>query len=70
MEATVTGNIAVQLMTLGEFENLSQVRQAVAASSNTKTYLPADCKKWDEVYERFCNIRPDLGKRAERGTLQ
>lgn len=53
MEATVTGNIAVQLMTLGEFENLSQVRQAVAASSNTKTYLPADCKKWDAVYERF-----------------
>ena len=53
MEATVTGNIAVQLMALDEFEDIKQVRRIIAASAETKTYLPTDCEKWDAVYERF-----------------
>lgn len=53
MEATVTGNIAVQLMVLGEFQDLGQVRQAIRDSADTKTYLPTDCEAWDEVYPRF-----------------
>lgn len=52
-EATVIGNIAVQLMALGVFENLEQARQAVAASEELKIYTPKDCAAWDVAYSRF-----------------
>ena len=39
-EATVMGNIAVQLIALGELEGLSQARQMIRESIQLKSYLP------------------------------
>lgn len=39
-EATVLGNIAVALISLGEIKDLKQARQIIADSFDVKTYLP------------------------------
>jgi len=53
MEATVSGNIALQLMALGEVESLEQARQMIAQSFELKVYEPRDTEKWDQVYGQF-----------------
>ena len=52
-EATAMGNIAVQLMALGEIENLEGIRRVIKASTDTKVYMPSGQPGWDEAYERF-----------------
>ena len=53
VEATALGNIAVQLMALGEIENVAQARQIIAQSETTYEYLPQDTATWDAAYEKF-----------------
>ena len=53
IEATVLGNICVQLLSCGAIESVEQARQIVKASENTVEYSPADADKWAEAYERF-----------------
>ena len=53
-EATAIGNLMMQLMAAGEVSDLSQARRVVAASFETKQYLPtADRNMWDEAYGRI-----------------
>lgn len=52
-EATALGNIAVQLMALGEIESVAQARQMIADSEATYEYQPQDTKLWNAAYERF-----------------
>ncbi len=62
-EATVMGNIAVQMMTLGELADLQDARRAVAASVKLQTYTPDEAQAWEEqlpLYSRY------LGKSALR----
>ena len=56
IEATVLGNICVQLLSCGAIESVEQARQIVKASENTVEYSPADADKWAEAYERFKGI--------------
>jgi len=56
-EATVMGNLGIQLMALGELKNLSELRSVVLASANTREYLPGGM---DNRYEQF-------GKYEEQG---
>lgn len=56
IEATVMGNIAVQLMSDGSVENIGQARKIVAESSELKTFEPKDTDKWAEAYEDFLKI--------------
>lgn len=53
VEATVMGNIALQLMALGEIKDLSQARAIVRASADTRVYEPVDRLKWEEMYRRY-----------------
>ena len=53
IEATATGNIAVQLMHLGEIADLSEARRIIAASEQPRDYLPQDTAAYDAAYERF-----------------
>ncbi len=53
VEATALGNIAVQLMALGEIENLQKAREIIRNSEDTKEYLPEDDKQWEEAYQKF-----------------
>lgn len=56
VEATALGNIAVQLITLGEIKDVKEARRIIANSEQTYEYIPQDQEKWDSAYERFKTI--------------
>ncbi len=56
IEATVMGNVAVQLMSDGTIESISQARQAVADSEELKIYEPQDTDEWKNAYPNFLKI--------------
>ena len=53
IEATVLGNIAVQLLSCGAVESVSQVRKIIRASEKTVEYSPENPAAWSSAYERF-----------------
>ena len=56
IEATVMGNVSVQLMSNGSVKNIGQARKIVAESSELKTFEPKDTDKWAEAYKDFLKI--------------
>lgn len=56
IEATVMGNVAVQLMSADAVSGISEARKIVAASSELKVYEPAEVDKWEEAYQDFLKI--------------
>ena len=56
IEATVMGNVAVQLMSDGSVKNIGQARKIVADSSELKTFELKDTDKWAGAYEDFLKI--------------
>ncbi len=55
-EATVMGNIAVQMIALGEVEDLTAARRGIAASIDLKTYTPDERDVWEtqlDTYRQF-----------------
>lgn len=56
IEATVMGNVAVQLMSDGSVKNIGQARKIVADSSELKTFEPKDTDKWAGAYKDFLKI--------------
>ena len=56
IEATVMGNVAVQLMSDGSVDNIGQARKIIADSSELKIFEPKDTDKWAEAYEDFLKI--------------
>ena len=59
VEATALGNIAVQLIAVGEINDLKDARKIIENSFELKRYTAENTKKWNEAYERFIEI---LGK--------
>lgn len=59
IEATATGNIAVQLLSLGAIKDLADARRIIAASFETKSYEPKNQTSWDEAYARYRKLFPD-----------
>ena len=53
VEATAIGNIAVQMMALGEIASLSEAREIIADSFDVICYEPKDTSKWDEQYIKY-----------------
>lgn len=53
VEATALGNILIQLVALGEIENLEQGRNLVRTMTELKTYHPQDIPAWEEAYRRY-----------------
>ena len=53
IEATVLGNALVQLITLGEIDDLAQGRQVVAESERVRRYSTAGTTTWQAAYDRF-----------------
>lgn len=56
IEATVMGNVAVQLMSDGSVKNIGQARKIVAESSELKAFEPKDTDKWAGAYEDFLKV--------------
>ncbi len=55
-EATVIGNSIVQLITLGELDNLKDARQVIANIPELKHYHPKDKEIWEDAYQRYKTI--------------
>lgn len=56
IEATVLGNIAVQLMSSGAIGNIAEARRIIASGEALKEYEPANGEAWDKAYEEYKNI--------------
>lgn len=56
IEATVMGNVAVQLMSADAVADISEARRIVANSSELKVYEPDEVEKWEEAYADFLKI--------------
>ena len=52
-EATVIGNIIVQLIALGDIKDLESAREIVDASTPLKIYEPDDAAAWDAAYGEY-----------------
>ena len=55
VEATVYGNIAIQLMAKGKIADLKEARKVVSASEEPVTYMPENTGEWDKAYEFYKN---------------
>ena len=53
IEATVLGNIAVQLLASGDIESIADARRIIAESENVTKYTPADTAEWTQAYSRY-----------------
>ncbi len=60
VEATVLGNALVQLITLAEIDDLIQGRGIVARSGGLRRYDPCPSAGWQEAYDRFQQLTPDV----------
>lgn len=59
VEATVIGNIAVQLIALGEIKDLKEAREIIANSAEYVYYEPQDNELWNAHYNDYLAV---LGK--------
>ena len=64
VEATVYGNLALQLMAAGEIVGLSELRSIVAASEPVKRYEPENADAWAQAAGRY---RENIGKWERMG---
>lgn len=55
-EATVLGNMALQLIALGEIKDLQEARKLIASSQDITVYEPQNPVDWNQAYERFCTL--------------
>ncbi|MBR4450970.1 MAG: rhamnulokinase [Clostridia bacterium] len=55
-EATVLGNIAVQLISQGCIKDVTEARKVIAHSEAIKVYTPENTEAWSEAYGRFLKI--------------
>ncbi len=55
IEATVLGNIAVQLISAGEIESIKEARKIISESENVVTYAPEETNIWSEKFEQYKN---------------
>lgn len=55
-EATVVGNLMVQLYGLGKVKSLQEIREVVHRSFPNKVYEPQDVDIWDKQYEGFLEL--------------
>jgi rhamnulokinase/L-fuculokinase len=53
-EATVLGNVLVQMIARGDFAGLAQAREVVRGSVEAREYAPEDKGTWSEGFRTFC----------------
>lgn len=58
VEATAVGNIAMQLIAMGEIDSVSSARSIIRKSFDVETYIPDPTHKakWDKAYEKFLTL--------------
>lgn len=53
VEATVYGNLAMQLMASGEVKNLKEIRSIIRNSEAIVRYEPENVEQWQEAYDKY-----------------
>lgn len=53
VEATVLGNISLQLIALGALKDISEVRALLRKGEDIIEYTPQDTRLWNRAYDRF-----------------
>lgn len=56
VEATAAGNVAGQLICLGELKDIAQAREMILRSFEPKIIEPSRTREWDAAYETFLNV--------------
>ena len=56
IEATVLGNIAVQMIAGGAIRDVAEARRIVMASETVREYTPANCAEWQKAYRRYLAV--------------
>lgn len=56
IEATVLGNLALQLVAVGELKSLQDARNLIANSQDIEIYEPQDIEQWNKAYEKFLDV--------------
>jgi Sugar (pentulose and hexulose) kinases len=56
IEATVYGNIVLQLLAMGEIKTMQEAREVIAASEPILTYKPQDQEDWLQAKKRYLSI--------------
>lgn len=56
VEATALGNIILQLIALGEINDINEGRQLIAKTHKLNTFIPSHTDEWDSAYGRFVSI--------------
>ncbi|MGB8453743.1 MAG: rhamnulokinase family protein [Anaerocolumna sp.] len=56
VEATVLGNVALQLIASGQIKDLKEARKIIGQSPDILKYEPKDIKSWEEAYTRYKKI--------------
>lgn len=60
IEATVLGNIAVQLIAGGDISGIEEARRIIARSQKLLEYQPAEGEVWNEPYLRFVKFVKEI----------
>jgi rhamnulokinase len=56
VEATATGNVAMQAVASGAIGSVAEAREMIRRSFDVEQYLPRDTAHWDEAYGRFLDV--------------
>lgn len=56
VEATVYGNIALQLIASGDLKDIAEARKLIASSPDIHIYEPQDTDAWDAAYARYLEV--------------
>ncbi len=61
-EATVMGNLAAQMIALGEIADMQAARDVIRASTDLRIYEPSDTAAWDAAFEEYKKYLGKSGK--------
>lgn len=56
VEATITGNVMIQLMAFKDVKDLSEAREVIKNGTPIKEYSPNNSGEWDKNYNRFLEV--------------
>jgi rhamnulokinase len=57
-EGTAMGNLLLQAYGAGDLSSIAQLREIVAASTETAAFEPVGQAQWERAYERFLKLLP------------
>lgn len=56
VEATVYGNVVLQLIAGGDISNIEEARKIIKNSSDVTVYIPREESLWEDAYQRYREI--------------